>query len=640
TNITAVLSTSDPFITLNNNTATYDDIAGGGSGTNVNAFNMDIAPNCPDGHIVSFQLNIQSDQDEWQLFCNIQTYAPSIIFDYFLINDGNNNIIDPGETSDMLINFFNQGGAAAYNAYILLFSADPYLIINDAEFNFGTFSQQTSETGFFNISVDESAPVGHSITINWLINADFTYQAEDSFEIVVSQVPVLVEEYFTTFPPPGWTIQGNQNWVQGNGNHAGGNAPEAQFNWSPSSVGDFRLITMPINTTGSSELSLQFKHMIDHFSGDYTLYVQTSSDGSGWNNVISFPPEDMPATDEDLTVETPDIGSATLRIAFTYSGDSYNIDHWYIDNVIIESISAEPVGYISGIVSLNGGNGELEDVIIQAGEQVTSPNNEGEYIIALPAGLYTLTATLPGYSTAVFEGVQVFVMQTTQQDLTLDYLSPPQNLTAQVQENNVLLSWDNPVCSSYDKTAGSSREKTSLKINQTTSRTSSDTRSSRELTAYRLYRNDELIFENHPPLVNNYYDENLPNGFYLYYVTAVYENDESSPSNTVEVEVDFTSNENGDLPAITILGNNYPNPFNPETMISFQMAYPGRIRIDVFNLRGQLIRNLLDEIRLAGKYQITWNGRDEQDRHVPSGIYLYRMVTNHYQATRKMLLLQ
>jgi len=88
--------------------------------------------------------------------------------------------------------------------------------------------------------------------------------------------------------------------------------------------------------------------------------------------------------------------------------------------------------------------------------------------------------------------------------------------------------------------------------------------------------------------------------------------------------------------------NNHPNPFNPETTISFTIPTNSNVSIEVYNVRGQRVRILLDgntELR-AGHHNIVWNGRDDTGRSMSSGIYLYRIVAGENVATRRMLLLK
>ncbi|MCF7857851.1 MAG: S8 family serine peptidase [Candidatus Cloacimonetes bacterium] len=88
------------------------------------------------------------------------------------------------------------------------------------------------------------------------------------------------------------------------------------------------------------------------------------------------------------------------------------------------------------------------------------------------------------------------------------------------------------------------------------------------------------------------------------------------------------------------LGNNYPNPFNPETYISYSVKEPGFVNLKIYNTRGQLVKTLVSESKLEGVHYVTWNGSDNSNKAVSSGIYFYKMDTKNYSSTRKMILLK
>jgi flagellar hook assembly protein FlgD len=95
-----------------------------------------------------------------------------------------------------------------------------------------------------------------------------------------------------------------------------------------------------------------------------------------------------------------------------------------------------------------------------------------------------------------------------------------------------------------------------------------------------------------------------------------------------------------DMVPVTALQGNYPNPFNPETRISFSLGKESNVRVDVFNIKGQLVKNLLEERMVSGEHILLWDGTDDQGRVVGSGLYFYRLQTEDYSSTRKMMLLK
>jgi hypothetical protein len=94
------------------------------------------------------------------------------------------------------------------------------------------------------------------------------------------------------------------------------------------------------------------------------------------------------------------------------------------------------------------------------------------------------------------------------------------------------------------------------------------------------------------------------------------------------------------LPAITQLHQNHPNPFNPTTTISFDLLNTGKITLNVYNIKGELIRTLASENYPAGQNSFLWNGEDNNGNSVSSGIYFYSSKAGNYEETKKMILLK
>jgi len=99
-----------------------------------------------------------------------------------------------------------------------------------------------------------------------------------------------------------------------------------------------------------------------------------------------------------------------------------------------------------------------------------------------------------------------------------------------------------------------------------------------------------------------------------------------------------------ETPRLTSLHANFPNPFNPSTVISFQLSVSSCpfVQIEVFNIRGQRVRTLLDgSLEFgAGRHSVEWNGTDDGGRTVSSGVYFYRMSAGEYVSVRRMLLMK
>ena len=99
------------------------------------------------------------------------------------------------------------------------------------------------------------------------------------------------------------------------------------------------------------------------------------------------------------------------------------------------------------------------------------------------------------------------------------------------------------------------------------------------------------------------------------------------------------------LPTQTTLLDNFPNPFNPDTYIPYQLHAPAQVRLSIYDVRGALIREIDLGYRAAGQYLTStsathWDGRDHRGQRVASGVYLYRLQAGPVAQVRKMVLVK
>jgi len=128
------------------------------------------------------------------------------------------------------------------------------------------------------------------------------------------------------------------------------------------------------------------------------------------------------------------------------------------------------------------------------------------------------------------------------------------------------------------------------------------------------------------------------------YQNNTIENVTVNENQTTTVNFTMIPGSSGDgnvLPVLaTSLTGNYPNPFNPSTTIRYSVKDPALVRIEIYNLKGQLVKTLINDQQSTGHYSVVWNGKDSGGRSVGSGVYLYRMQAGDYSSTRKMMLME
>lgn len=116
-------------------------------------------------------------------------------------------------------------------------------------------------------------------------------------------------------------------------------------------------------------------------------------------------------------------------------------------------------------------------------------------------------------------------------------------------------------------------------------------------------------------------------------------------AHTIPVEIVKTigTTEDNSVPQNFSLAQNYPNPFNPSTSVQFtvasgQSSVPTTLKI--YNVRGQLVRTLVDQPKISGTYEVIWDSKDDRGEEVSSGVYLYKLKVGDYSETKKMILMK
>jgi len=108
----------------------------------------------------------------------------------------------------------------------------------------------------------------------------------------------------------------------------------------------------------------------------------------------------------------------------------------------------------------------------------------------------------------------------------------------------------------------------------------------------------------------------------------------------VKVEGQVSGDDPGAPAVVTALNGNYPNPFNPETTINFSVKENAPVAIEIYNVKGQLVKTLVNEVKAAGNHSVVWTGQDNSGRAVTSGVYFYKMSTGKFSSTKKMILMK
>ena len=392
---------------------------------------------------------------------------------------------------------------------------------------------------------------------------------------------------------------------------------------------EYFAISPAIDCSEFVSVVLNFKKWLNVEQPDYDhAYIDVSNDDGTtwievWTNTSQVTDNAWGNAYYDIS-EIADLNSnVRLRFSIGTTDGSWQYSGWNIDNLII---AGDPViyGSIEGNV-INADNIEpiaYAQVMSQFG--ITMSNEEGYFVLNdIPVGNRTLNINALGYipftqiNIIVSEDDTTYVLCELEPDP--DTPPPPQNPQASVYDgNNVHLTWEEP----------------ELPIE--------------ELLAYNVYRNGIIL---QSILTEEYFDLNLINGYYSYYISAVYDSGESLPTDTVNVQINTSGLENEVIPQSEYSLSNYPNPFNPTTTIFFGLNTEDteNTEIKIYNLKGQIVKELSPSLchpefiegRGSRQFNVVWNGSDNNNKPVSSGIYFYQLeIDGKVTAKSKMMLLK
>jgi len=156
---------------------------------------------------------------------------------------------------------------------------------------------------------------------------------------------------------------------------------------------------------------------------------------------------------------------------------------------------------------------------------------------------------------------------------------------------------------------------------------------------YNLYQDGTFVVNTTSTF---YLHANVPEGIYMYTLAAVFEGGYEGDLSD-EVEVDHNDGIGADpnlIPLVTSLNGNYPNPFNPTTMIKFGLHEDAKVTLTVYNIKGEKVRRLVNGELEAAYHEILWNGKDDSGKITASGVYFYKMKAGNVVETKKMILMK
>ncbi|MBN2829540.1 MAG: T9SS type A sorting domain-containing protein, partial [Candidatus Cloacimonetes bacterium] len=507
---------------------------------------------------------------------------PSLALEAVTVNEANGNgFIEPGEFIDLNFTISNSGLMDAENVVANLTSNDANIgiTIGTSSYEIVPGSDGTAvNTTPFMAMISPVAPNGSVIPLT------LTLATEDDTWVINTSITV-------TTPYIGYSNAFICDYETGNGN----GIP----NLNESSV-----LIINIENPGLMPI----------------MNVQTSLTCNNPNVTISGINQNLPfiptlssnqavfSVHIDATVPN----NTNLVFTFHAQGTGTQLMTETIDMTVGSIGTLTVAGVINGNVSVDTGAVDLENIVVSTGDFTCLPADTGVYKLYAPAGAYTVTGSLEHYAADFQNNVIISQAVHINNDvnLTLEYLAEATGLAGSFDARELTLIWTAPD-SDFDVNG---------------------------YNVYRKINNGQYVMLGYTE-TESYIDNIVEDGEYFYYVVTEYYEGISIPSvefvfdTAVEIEEDVN-------PLVTELLGNYPNPFNPTTNIAYSLAVTGNVKIDIYNIRGQHVVTLTDEVQSAGKHVIQWNGKDANNNDCATGLYMYRFQTKGVNTIKKAMLLK
>ncbi|GAB4321095.1 MAG: hypothetical protein Kow00127_13480 [Bacteroidales bacterium] len=212
TNVTATISTSDEYVTLDQNTFAWPDIPAGATSLESGAFAFTVDQVIPDQHNVVFDMVITDGTDTWNSTFSVMLNAPVLEIGSYTINDGagnNNGRLDPGETAIIIVPNDNTGHSDALEAVAAAVSMSPYITLTNSTVTLGTLAAGSSADAAFQVEVAANAPVGEVVSVQYNIEAA-PYSAATTLDMSIG---LIVEDFETgNFNMFEWEMLGDAEW--------------------------------------------------------------------------------------------------------------------------------------------------------------------------------------------------------------------------------------------------------------------------------------------------------------------------------------------------------------------------------------------------------------------------------------------
>jgi len=281
-NIEVEISTNDDFITINDNTESIGIITSGGTVELIDAFDFDVMNAIPDEHLIEINIVITADEGEWYTNIGLIGYNAVLEMTGTEVIDGENNVLDPGETAELEVEIHNLGGADLYNLIPSISSSNPDITITNLAVLIDSLNADETENIIIcSVEVSEDAQAGDTIDFSLEITADNEFTFSEEFTLVIG---LLIEDFesgdFSMFD---WQQGGNENWI------IDVDAYEGVLSAKSGAIGNNSTSAISLELEISSEGEISFwKNVSSELNYDYLKFFIDNNLQDEWSGEVDW----------------------------------------------------------------------------------------------------------------------------------------------------------------------------------------------------------------------------------------------------------------------------------------------------------------------------------------------------------------
>jgi len=678
---TMQIAIQDDFITLIDSTDNLGTLIQGEPVRFEDAFAFDVASDVPNDHAITIQSTISTPDTSWESIIIHQAYAPVVIISETIVDDENQRL-DPGDTTDIIVKIQNSGGAQVNNLYALLLCSDPFITINNNLATIVVVNPGGEEHAVFNISVSDEAENGHVADFQLDLTADNDFTKIDSISLIIG---FSIEDFeLGDFNLIDWGFDGSKDW-QIDSEHKFEGMFSARSGYIVHGEESIMMLDMDVKAEGEisfyKKVSCEDDENNDNF--DYLAFFIDGTEQQRWDGV------------QDWSLESFFVETGFHRFEWIYHKDddiSRSLDGAWIDYISFPPVedAAPQLQHNPNAFTMkmrpdevetdtlwitNTGMGSLGvDIHITSDQTRQSGNRNisGAYLtcskeIIRSGQSYNITLTLynPSDDDEWIEDLTIEFPYGMELTAAGDFVggSAGNLLHDGTLGNGATVNWHGEDGSGWGVVKGGETATTEIVVYIY------DYLAENISLNYEIhgdgYGTEPHIVNDHmnlrnlgpeihwlfldanqftlggggtQPVILTYNSQSMVDGNYTANLLLIdnFSNEQNIPVVlTVDHLLSSPDESDAEISSLVI----YPNPVSNQAYITFHLQVSQSVRLEIFDIQGRKVKTLYNGENISkGKHVVIWSATDDAGHPLPAGIYFCQFNAENSSHTIKIVL--